>query len=282
MNILAKTRQSLFKTFVTEARVWLYWMFVVTLVSFVVSLVLLVVPAVAQDVSALPMTQPLGTAGGAFQMTLDPGQDVAGVLKVVVMLTLMALLPAMLMTMTCFTRIIIVFGFLRQALGTQQTPPNQVLIGLSLFLTLFVMSPTLAQIEKDAYDPYVRGEISTMEAVDAGTDPLRTFMLKQTYEKDLGLFFQLSKRPKPTTRAEVPMMVLIPAYITSELKTAFEIGFLIYIPFLVIDMLIASVLMSMGMMMVPPVIISLPFKLLLFVMIDGWYVVVGTLIQSFG
>jgi flagellar biosynthetic protein FliP len=144
------------------------------------------------------------------------------------------------------------------------------------------MSPTLAQIEEKAYNPYVRGELETTEALEVGMVPLKEFMMRQTYEKDLGLFFEVSGRSKPATRDDVPMMVLIPAYIISELKTAFEIGFLIYIPFLVIDMLVASVLMSMGMMMVPPVIISLPFKLLLFVMIDGWYLVVGTLVQSFG
>jgi len=188
----------------------------------------------------------------------------------------------MLMTMTSFTRIIIVFSFLRLAMGTQQTPPNQVLIGLSLFLSLFVMGPTLTEVEKNAYTPYVEGRLDTTQAMDAGSVPLRSFMLKQTREKDLALFFQVSGRAKPATVEEVPMTIVIPAFIISELKTAFEIGFLIYIPFLVIDMLVASILMSMGMMMLPPVVISLPFKLLLFVMIDGWYLIVGTLIQSFG
>ena len=221
------------------------------------------------------------TGPGGVHINIGDG-DVPSVMKLTVMLTVMALLPAMLMTMTSFTRIIIVFSFLRLAMGTQQTPPNQVLIGLSLFLTLFVMGPTLTQVEQDAYTPYVEGRLDTSAAMEAGSVPLRSFMLKQTREKDLALFFQVSGRPKPATVEEVPMTIVIPAFIISELKTAFEIGFLIYIPFLVIDMLVASILMSMGMMMLPPVVISLPFKLLLFVMIDGWYLIVGTLIQSFG
>jgi flagellar biosynthetic protein FliP len=236
---------------------------------------LLGLPAAAQALGA-----PAAPAG--VQISLGGQEEgMAGSLKLVLLLTGMALIPAALMTMTCFTRIIIVLSLLRQALGTQQTPPNQVLIGLSLFLTMFIMAPTLSQIEQDAYQPYIEGKISTDQALERGAAPLRTFMLKQTREKDLGLFYQLSERPKPRVAEEVPMMVLVPAFVLSELKTAFEIGFLIYVPFLVLDMLVASVLMSMGMMMLPPVVISLPFKLLLFVMIDGWYVVIGTLIQSF-
>jgi flagellar biosynthetic protein FliP len=231
-------------------------------------------------VESLAQAPPTSGPGGVH-INIGDG-DVPSVMKLTVMLTLMALLPAMLMTMTSFTRIIIVFSFLRLAMGTQQTPPNQVLIGLSLFLSLFVMGPTLTEVEKNAYTPYVEGRLDTTQAMDAGSVPLRSFMLKQTREKDLALFFQVSGRAKPATVEEVPMTIVIPAFIISELKTAFEIGFLIYIPFLVIDMLVASILMSMGMMMLPPVVISLPFKLLLFVMIDGWYLIVGTLIQSFG
>ncbi len=237
-------------------------------------------PALAQVPAVVPPTPTglqinLGAPGVA-------GGEASGVMKLTVMLTLMALLPALLMTMTCFTRIIIVFSFLRLALGTQQTPPNQVLIGLSLFLTLFVMAPTLTQIEREAYTPYVEGKMDTTAAMEAGSVPLRTFMLKQTREKDLALFYKVSGQAKPTTVEEVPMVIVIPAFIISELKTAFEIGFLIYIPFLVVDLLVASILMSMGMMMLPPVVISLPFKLLLFIMIDGWALIVGTMIQSFG
>lgn len=230
-------------------------------------------PAHAQDV---------GAVADGLQISVG-GQDAgaSGVMKLTVILTLMSLAPALLMTMTSFTRIIIVFSFLRLAMGTQQTPPNQVLIGLSLFLTLFIMTPTLTQVEEQAYRPYVEGKISTTEAMEAGSVPLRSFMLRQTREKDLGLFFKIADRDKPSTVEEVPMTIVIPAFIISELRTAFEIGFLIYIPFLVVDMLVASILMSMGMMMLPPVVISLPFKLLLFVMIDGWHLIIGTLVQSF-
>jgi flagellar biosynthetic protein FliP len=223
---------------------------------------------------------PPSTTGVSISMS-GGSDDVAGVLKLIIMMTILALVPAILMTMTCFTRIVIVFAFLRQAMGTQQTPPNQVLIGLSLFLTLFIMAPTFSEIEQNAYEPYIAGEMSTGEAMDAGSIPLRNFMLRQTRDKDLGLFYQISGRSKPTSVEEVPLMVVAPAFILSELKTAFEIGFLVYVPFLIVDMLIASVLMSMGMMMLPPVVVSLPFKLLLFVMIDGWFLIVGTLIQSF-
>ncbi len=236
---------------------------------------------VGLPVESLAQAPPAAPGAGGLQINLGSG-DAPSVMKLTVLLTVMALLPALLMTMTCFTRIIIVFSFLRLAMGTQQTPPNQVLIGLSLFLTVFIMAPTLTQIEEDAYTPYVEGRLDTKQAMEAGSLPLRSFMLQQTREKDLALFFQVSGRPKPDTVEEVPMTIVVPAFIISELKTAFEIGFLIYIPFLVIDMLVASILMSMGMMMLPPVVISLPFKLLLFVMIDGWYLVVGTLIQSFG
>lgn len=251
--------------------------FALTFLGFVL---LLAVPATAQVLGQAPQAAAATTQGG-FEISVNSGGDLAGSLKLVMMMTLLALVPALLMTTTCFTRIIIVLSLLRQAMGTQQTPPNQVLIGLSLFLTMFIMAPTLSQIEQDAYQPYVQGEISTEQALEKGAAPLRTFMLKQTREKDLGLFFQLADRPKPKVAEEVPMMVLAPAFVLSELKTAFEIGFLIYVPFLVLDMLVASVLMSMGMMMLPPVVISLPFKLLLFILIDGWYLVVGTLIQSF-
>ena len=234
------------------------------------------------DVAWAQPVSPTPPSNSGVSISMSGGSDdVAGVLKLVILMTIMALIPAMLMTMTCFTRIIIVFAFLRQAMGTQQTPPNQVLIGLSLFLTLFIMAPTFSEIEQNAYQPYVQGELTTAEAMDVGSIPLRNFMLKQTRDKDLGLFYQISGKSKPDKIEEVPMLIVAPAFILSELKTAFEIGFLVYIPFLIVDMLIASILMSMGMMMLPPVVVSLPFKLLLFVMIDGWFLIVGTLIQSF-
>lgn len=252
--------------------------FLFTLCSFILVLAL---PAAAQVVTQGGAAAAGDAAGISLNINGGAGGEVSGTLKVVLLMTMLAILPSILMTMTCFTRIIIVFGLLRQAMGTQQTPPNQVLVGLSLFLTMFIMAPTLSEIEEKAYAPYVAGQLDTMEAVEAGAVPLRTFMLKQTREKDLALFFQVSDQRKPTSVEEVPMMVVVPAFVLSELKTAFEIGFLVYVPFLVIDMLVASVLMSMGMMMLPPVVISLPFKLLLFVMIDGWYMIVGTMIQSF-
>jgi flagellar biosynthetic protein FliP len=174
-----------------------------------------------------------------------------------------------------------VLSLLRHALGTQASPPNQVLIGLALFLTFFVMSPVLEQIHSEAYLPFVENKISLQEAVARGSVPLRTFMLRQTREADLALFSRLSQGPTVERPEEVPMRILVPAYVTSELKTAFQIGFLIFIPFLIIDVVVASVLMSMGMMMVSPVIISLPFKIMLFVLVDGWHLVIGTLAQSF-
>ena len=237
------------------------------------SVLFLLDPLAAQEVANT-------TGPSSLQLNINPGET-NGTLKLIVLLTLLSLLPSLLMTMTSFTRLIIVFSFLRQALGTQQSPPNQVLIGLSLFLTLFIMAPTMSEIEQKAYAPYIQGEMTTTQALEEGSKPLKRFMLKHTYDKDLALFFEVSDRPKPETSAEVPMTVLVPAFILSELKTAFQIGFLVYVPFLVVDMLVASVLMSMGMMMLPPVIISLPFKLLLFVLIDGWHLVVGTLLQSF-
>ena len=182
---------------------------------------------------------------------------------------------------TSFARIIIVLSFLRQAMGTQQTPPTQILIGLGLFLTLFVMGPTWSEINQNALQPYLNEEISQMDALKLAEAPIKNFMLKQTREKDLSLFVNMAEG-QSTSDAEVEIQSLIPAFIISELKTAFQIGFLIYIPFLILDMVVASILLSMGMMMLPPVLISLPFKLMLFVMVDGWYLTVGSLVRSFG
>ena len=207
--------------------------------------------------------------------------QVAGTVKIVLLLGLMSFIPGLLMTVTSFTRIIIVLSFLRQAIGTHQMPPNQVLLGLALFMTLFIMTPTFIEIEKKAYSPYVKGAITTETAMEELAAPLRIFMLKQTRDKDIGLFYSVVESDKPESRLDVPMIVLIPSYVISELKTAFQMGFLIFIPFLVVDMIVASVLMAMGMMMLPPVMISLPFKILLFVMVDGWYLVVSSLLHSF-
>jgi flagellar biosynthetic protein FliP len=193
----------------------------------------------------------------------------------------LALVPAILFTVTGFTRILIVLGFIRSGLGTQTSPPNQVLVGIALFLTLFVMSPTIGAIKRDAIDPLSKNRISTTQAIERGQEPLRAFMFKQTRQKDLALMVRLSKAKRPRTRADVPTTVLIPAFIISELKTAFQIGFLIFLPFLVIDLVVSSTLMSMGMMMLPPVFISLPFKILLFVLVDGWDLITSSLVQSF-
>ena len=208
-------------------------------------------------------------------------KDVSSSLQILILLTVLTLAPAILIMFTSFTRIVIVLSFVRSALGSQQVPPNQVLIGLALFLTFFVMAPALGTANEQALQPYLRGEISQQVALDRAAVPFREFMLKQTSEKDLALFTALAKAKRPANPSEVPMLVLIPAFTISELKTAFEIGFLIYVPFLVIDMVVASVLMSMGMLMLPPVMISLPFKLLLFVMVDGWNLVIGSLLRSF-
>lgn len=207
--------------------------------------------------------------------------DVSQTLQILLLLTLLSLAPAILIMMTSFIRIIVVFSFLRNALATQTMPPNQVLVGLALFLTFFVMAPTFQQVNSQALQPYIAGQITQADAFQLGMAPMRTFMFKQTRDQDLSLFMSLSGLPKPNTYADIPSYVLIPAFTISELKTAFEIGFIIFIPFLIIDMVVASTLMSMGMMMLPPMMISLPFKILLFIMVDGWALVVRSLVLSF-
>ena len=202
-------------------------------------------------------------------------------LQALIFLTALSFLPALLLMMTSFTRLIIVLSLLRQALGTIQTPPNQVLVGLALFLTFFVMAPVLDQIYVEAYKPLAEERIKFEEAIERGAVPLRKFMLRQTRETDLALFVKLSESPQPKTQDDIPMKVLVPAYVISELKTAFQIGFVVFIPFLIIDLVVSSVLMSMGMMMLSPVIISLPFKLMLFVLVDGWNLLIGSLVRSF-
>ena len=220
----------------------------------------------------------------SIQLGIDDVEDpekVSSALQILFLLTILTLAPSILILTTSFARIIIVLSFLRQAMGTQQTPPTQILIGLGLFLTLFVMGPTWTEINDKALQPFLNEEISQTDALKKAEMPLKTFMLKQTREKDLSLFIEISGE-NPTTNEEIDIRSLIPAFIISELKTAFQIGFLIYIPFLILDMVVASILLSMGMMMLPPVLISLPFKLMLFVMVDGWYLTVGSLMRSFG
>ncbi len=231
-------------------------------------------PVLAQAV-ALPSVN-LGFKG------TDNPQEVVNTIKIVLMLTVLTLAPAILIMMTSFTRIIVVLSFLRQAVGTQQMPPNQLLVGLSLFLTFFIMQPHFKDINEKALQPYMAGSMKQDVAFDNAMAPLRKFMFSQTRDQDLALFLRLSKSEQPKSRAEVSSMVLIPAFIISELKTAFQIGFIIYLPFLVIDMVVASVLMAMGMMMLPPIVVSLPFKIMLFVLVDGWELLVSSLVQSFG
>jgi flagellar biosynthesis protein FliP len=201
--------------------------------------------------------------------------------QLLVLITLISFLPGALLAMTGFTRILIVLGFVRNALGTPTMPPNQLLVGIALFLSMFVMGPTLTKVNDTAVAPYRAGEINESQALKRGLEPMRTFMFKQTRTSDLALFLKLAHAKQPKTRADVPTRVLIPAFIISELKTAFQIGFLIYLPFLIIDMVVAATLTSMGMMMLPPVLISLPFKILLFVLVDGWHLVIQSLIGSF-
>ena len=203
------------------------------------------------------------------------------VIEVFLIISFLSFLPAMLVMFTSFTRIVVVLSFLRQAIGGQQIPPNTVIIGLAVFLTFFIMSPVVDVINKDAVTPYLDKKISMQQAVSVAGPPLKNFMLRQTRQKDIALFLNISKTAVPSTPAELPLRIVVPAFAISELKTAFEIGFLIYLPFLIIDVVVSSVLLSMGMMMLPPVLVSLPFKLLLFVLVDGWNLVVGSIVRSF-
>lgn len=202
-------------------------------------------------------------------------------ISILLMLTVLSIAPAILMLMTSFTRIVIVLGFVRTSLGTQSSPPNQVLIGLAMFLTFFIMAPTLSQVNQVALQPYLKGEITQTQAFEKAAVPMKKFMFSQTREKDLLLFMKYTKTEKPKSYEDIPITVLVPAYAISELKTAFQMGFMIFIPFLIIDMVVSSTLMAMGMMMLPPVMISLPFKILLFILVDGWYLVVKSLLMSF-
>ncbi|WMJ81345.1 flagellar type III secretion system pore protein FliP [Clostridium sp. MB40-C1] len=209
-------------------------------------------------------------------------KEYVGNIKLLIMLTVISLLPSFIVMMTSFTRIIVVFGFMKNALGTQQAPPSQVLVGLAIFLTIFIMAPTYSKINNDAVKPFLENKINQQQAVEKSSKPLRDFMLKQTRKKDLELFVEISKVDKTNLNEQnVPLYIVVPSFIISELKTAFKIGFLLFIPFLIIDIVVASVLMSMGMFMLPPVMISLPFKILLFVMVDGWYLLVKSLIMSY-
>ncbi|HSK10816.1 MAG TPA: flagellar type III secretion system pore protein FliP [Vicinamibacterales bacterium] len=218
---------------------------------------------------------------GTLDLSLDGVGTVSAPLQIVLLLTLLTFVPAVLVTMTSFTRIVIVFHFLRQALGTQEMPSNQILIGLSLFLTVFVMAPVGDRVNAVALQPAMAGQIGVGEAVQRATPAFREFMLRQTREADLALFVDLAREPKPASRDQLSMRVVIPAFIISELKTGFQMGFFLFIPFVLIDLIISTTLLSMGMMQLPPVMVSLPFKVLLFVMIDGWNLLVGSIVRSF-
>lgn len=236
--------------------------------------VILLLPALVQA-ATLPTIQV------GLTQTKDP-QDMAVAIQILLLFTVLSMAPAILLMTTSFTRLVVTFSFLKSAMGTQQMPPSQVLVALAMFLTLFIMTPVFTKINTVAVQPYMAEEINLQEAFDQGVQPLRAFMFKQTRQKDLALFLSFAKMTKPHDKDEIPTSVLIPAYMISELKTAFQIGFILFLPFLVIDMVVASVLLSMGMMMLPPVMVSLPFKLLLFVLVDGWYLIVGSMVQSFG
>ncbi len=220
----------------------------------------------------------------AFQVTTNPDgtEEYSVTLQILGLMTALTFIPAFLMMATCFTRIIIVFSILRQAIGLQQAPSNQILIGIALFLTFFIMAPVFNQVNEQALQPYLAEQIGPLEAVERASGPVREFMLAQTREDDLGLFVRLAGDQRYDSPEQVPFTVLMPAFVTSELKTAFQIGFLLFIPFLIIDLVVASVLMAMGMMMLSPIIISLPFKIMLFVLVDGWALIIGTLAASFG
>ncbi|KAI5916125.1 flagellar type III secretion system pore protein FliP [Thauera sp. 2A1] len=236
------------------------------------ALALLLTPLLAAA-QALPTLTAMPAAGGGTTYSLT--------IQTLVLMTLLSFIPAMVLMMTSFTRIVIVFGLLRQAIGTQTAPPNQVLVGLALFLSFFIMAPVAEKVYQDAYLPMSQGSIQFEEALQRASVPMKAFMLKQVREPDLSLFSGLAKLPPVEKAEDLPMRVVIPAFVTSELKTAFQIGFIVFIPFIIIDMVVASVLMSMGMMMMSPVIVSLPFKIMLFVLVDGWTLLIGSLVQSF-
>ena len=239
----------------------------------IAALFLLIAAGAAHPAAAQALSLDLGDGSGT---------STGRILQLIALLTVLSVAPAILIMVTSFTRIVVVLSFLRSALGTQQTPPNMVLVSLALFLTGFIMAPVLEKAYKDGVAPLIAEEIQGPEAFDKTVAPIRVFMLGQVREQDLGLFFRLAKIEPPQTAEQTPLKVLVPAFMISELRRAFEIGFLIFLPFLIIDMVVASVLMSMGMLMLPPVMISLPFKLIFFVLVDGWYLVAGSLVQSFG
>lgn len=245
----------------------------------IVGLILSLWSIVGVSIASAASLNPIPNVG--IQIGDSSGEPNTSSLSLILLITVLSIAPAILVLMTSFTRIVIVLGFVRTSLGTQQMPPNQVLIGLALFLTLFVMSPTISTINEVALQPYIKGEITQTEALDKASVPMKEFMFKHTRPKDLKLFLDYTKAETPQSYEDIPMTVMIPAFAISELKSGFQMGFMIFIPFLIIDIVVASVLMAMGMMMLPPVMISLPFKILLFILVDGWYLVVKQLLVSY-
>ncbi len=249
------------------------------IMAILLSVLFAAIPLSAQDAAA-----PAAEAGPSLNLNLggeNGGARLDVAIEIVLLMTVLSLAPALLVLLTSFTRIVIVLGFLRQALGTQQMPANQILIGLALFLTVVIMAPVFQQVNADAVQPYLNDEIGQGEAFNRAQGPLKEFMLRQVREKDVALFLDLTGQDAPETPEELSLMIVIPSFVLGELKTAFQMGFVLFLPFLVIDMVVASVLMSMGMMMLPPALISLPFKVLLFVLVDGWYLIARSLVMAF-
>ena len=248
--------------------------------KYLMTFILILMPAYLLAQNTGGVTMPIPKI--AFDITPATGaKDVALSLQILFLLSILTLAPSIILMTTAFTRVVIVLDFVKRALSLQQMPPNQVIVGLSLFLTFFIMAPTLTEMNDKAFQPYIRGQISNQQFYDRGIAPLREFMFKQTREKDIALFVKLSKIEQPKNRNDIPTYCLIPAFMTSELKIAFEIGVFLFLPFIVIDMIIASVLMAMGMIMLPPIMISLPFKLILFILVDGWNLLIYELVRSF-
>jgi flagellar biosynthetic protein FliP len=247
------------------------------ILSLLIALSFFVLAGTASSAEPLPIPNVSLNIGGS----VDQPAKAATVIQLVFILTVLSLAPAIFLMLTSFTRIVVVLSLLRHALGTQQVPPNQIIIGLAMFLTFFIMAPVWQQVNQQALKPYYEEQISGDEALERAAVPIKSFMMKQTREKDLALFVKIAKEKRPAKPEDVSLTTLIPAFVISELKTAFQIGFMVFLPFFIIDMVVSSVLLSMGMMMLPPVMMSLPFKILLFVMVDGWHLIVGSLVQSF-
>jgi flagellar biosynthesis protein FliP len=248
---------------------------------FLIIMIVLITIVVIADNSANAQSLNLPNINLSIGGNANEPEKVATVIQLLFILTILSLAPAILLMLTSFTRVVVVFSLLRHALGTQQVPPNQIIIGLSLFITLFIMAPVWQRINTEALMPYYEEQISWDQALSLASIPVKDFMLRQVREKDLALFVKIAKEKRPEKPSDISLTVLVPSFIISELKTAFQIGFMIYLPFLILDMVVASILLSMGMMMLPPIMISLPFKLLLFVLVDGWYLIVGSVVQSF-